>query len=593
VQVIVQHPRQNGKTAQPYTMRSMRNNELPDCYFPEAVKMAQQAGAARLVIPKGSYNFRHPASGSLVCPNGGPTIGAGAAHLTLLNLHDMEIDFSGSTLNFNRPGYGVQVKVSERLIVKGFFLDWPQLLIASHGRIAPPAAHEINKRLIIDPQHHVGPETTLQAVNVWDDRGSTWSLSQSGTEVYFMNANCGVSPDGVHGQNNCYRYEGGQIYSSKFFNPFPLGSSVLVRHYVYSGFAFDINSSNDIDVEDVHVLAGPGMGFVVDNDAPERLVRGFRFLRCSVGRAPGRLIGMASDAFHVSAIQGDTIIEDSDFGYNGDDTVNITGQVYPVTGEGSTVGVPRGLYANKGDVLAFFRADAKTSLTTDFLATARVVAVAEWGTNVKVTLDRALAVAKSLRAANLTRRSSVRYYIESSRFHNNRGNGLVLRSIHGFVDRNQTNANLGSGIALFSGSNEGPSTHDVVVSNNIVTNLGGRGAGLGAITSYIHSALTGHFVPTPVNSHLLLQNNTVKNVPGPAFVIASSAAVRMMNNVAISANMHFDPDGHPYGTANPKTPVIIYGSRDVQICNQTGPVSVDRGGSTQDIRIGGAGCVSH
>ncbi len=565
---------------------------MPDCYFPEALKLAQQAGTARLVIPKGTYNFRHPASGSLACPNG-PVIGAGSAHLTLLYLHDMEIDGSGSTLNFNQPAYGVQVKVSERLIVKGFIIDWPQLLIASHGRFAAPAARALNKRLIIDPHYHVGPETGLQAVNVWDNRMSTWSLSQSGTEVYFMNANCGVTPNGVHGQNNCYRYESGQIYSSKFFNPFPVGTSVLVRHYVYSGYAFEINSSNDIDVEDVHVMAGPGMGFVVDNDAPERLVRGFRFLRCSVGRAPGRLIGMASDALHVSAIQGDTIIEDSEFGYNGDDTVNITGQLYPVTGEGSTIGVPRGLYANKGDVLAFFRADPKTSLTTDFLAAARVVAMAGSGTNVKVTLDRPVAGAGAMRAANLTRRASVRYYIENSRFHNNRGNGLVLRSIHGFVDHNQMNANLGSGIAFFSGSGEGPSIHDVVASNNIVTNSGGRGAGFGAVTSYMHSTLSGHFVPTPVNSQLLLQNNTVKNVLGPAFAIASSASVRMMNNVAISANMHFNPDSHPYGTANPKTAVIVYGSRDVQICNQTGSVAVDHGGTTEDIRIGGAVCVSH
>lgn len=40
VRLIVQHPRPAGKTTQPYIMRSIRASELPDCYFPEALKLA-------------------------------------------------------------------------------------------------------------------------------------------------------------------------------------------------------------------------------------------------------------------------------------------------------------------------------------------------------------------------------------------------------------------------------------------------------------------------------------------------------------------------------------------------------------------------
>jgi hypothetical protein len=399
VKIIVEHPSTQGKKPLTYIMRAIAANELPDCYFPEAVKLAVQAGATRLVIPNATYSFRHPASQHLFCPNGGPEITPGSAHLTLWNLHDLEIDGSGSTLNFNQPGYGVQVKVSQRLIVKGFYIDWPDLLIASHGKIAPPAGHDGNHRLVIDAKYPVNAGTVIQAVNIWDDRNNTWSGPQSGTEVYFMNENCGVSPDGIRGQNNCYTYQGGQVFSSKFFNQFPVGTSVLIRHHVYTGFAFDISSSNDIDVEDVHLFAGPGMGFVIDNGAPNWIARGFRFFRCSVDRGPGRLISTASDAFHASATQGDIILENSDLGYNGDDTLNIHGQLYPVlAAKGRTATVPVGMYSNEGDVFGFFRADSSTTLTTDYLGSAKVLSATVSGNNAEVSVDRSVEFASSMRA---------------------------------------------------------------------------------------------------------------------------------------------------------------------------------------------------
>jgi hypothetical protein len=47
-------------------MRVIQNGELPDCYFPLAVKLAVAAGASELVIPKSTYDFQHPTSGKLI-----------------------------------------------------------------------------------------------------------------------------------------------------------------------------------------------------------------------------------------------------------------------------------------------------------------------------------------------------------------------------------------------------------------------------------------------------------------------------------------------------------------------------------------------
>jgi hypothetical protein len=63
VDVIVKHP--TSKTSV-YKMRVIQNGELPDCYFPLAVKLAVAAGASELVIPKSTYDFQHPTSGKLI-----------------------------------------------------------------------------------------------------------------------------------------------------------------------------------------------------------------------------------------------------------------------------------------------------------------------------------------------------------------------------------------------------------------------------------------------------------------------------------------------------------------------------------------------
>jgi hypothetical protein len=133
-----------------------------------------------------------------------------------------------------------------------------------------------------------------------------------------------------------------------------------------------------------------------------------------------------------------------------------------------------------------------------------------------------------------------------------------------------------------------------VVSNNIVMNLGWVGAGYGAVSSYIPSNQPiSHLVPAPVNGQLLFMNNTVKNVFGPAFLVSSAESVQLLNNVAVSANPHPQATNYVYGTATPKEAVVVYGSRDVQICGQTGSIGVDQSGTTQNVRIGGPACASH
>jgi hypothetical protein len=91
----------------------------------------------------------------------------------------------------------------------------------------------------------------------------------------------------------------------------------------------------------------------------------------------------------------------------------------------------------------------------------------------------------------------------------------------------------------------------------------------------------------PVNQHILLFENTVEHVPGPAFFLGSASDVTLSNNKIVDANT-----GPTYflGTANTSGSIVVSQAHDVAIVDtdmfgaKTGPASVDRH-STSGIKI--------
>jgi len=123
VTVLVQAPVGSGTYSRP-----MRSDETPDTYFPAVVSEALASGAHHLVIPKRTYDFVGPA----MTPTGSCNVNAYyncAPHWTIFGnyfpseVHDLEIDGCGSTLNFNAPSIGIYIYNVARLRLTNFTVN--------------------------------------------------------------------------------------------------------------------------------------------------------------------------------------------------------------------------------------------------------------------------------------------------------------------------------------------------------------------------------------------------------------------------------------------------------------------------------------
>src|SRR5579863_7123401 len=148
VKVLVKGPEGAGTYS-----RAINSGETADAYFPAIVSEAIAAGAHTVVIPKATYTFQppnaiNPATGQTWAQcyfnNANPfncpphwTIGPypTTSFTAPSGIVDLDIDLSGSTLNFNSPGLGIEVLNASRVRLKNFTIDWPNLPIASLGTI--------------------------------------------------------------------------------------------------------------------------------------------------------------------------------------------------------------------------------------------------------------------------------------------------------------------------------------------------------------------------------------------------------------------------------------------------------------------------
>jgi len=338
VEVLVKGPEGSGT----YT-RAIKNGETADAYFPAVVSEAVAAGSHTVVIPKGNYTFQpphaiNPATGQtwaqcyfndsnpFNCPPHW-TIGPypTTTFTTPYGIADLDIDLSGSTLNFNAPGLGIEILNSLRVRLRNFTIDWPNLPIASLGTIVADPDNPGHNALVIDSQYPVtspyypGGHIQIQAVDPWNDSSSVpppgvYSANLSVEEYFTFPSLSQVAQPTYVGQTS----EGAQTYSCKScnfvnvinqgqpcsffdgcanFDPFAVGERVLVRHYTYlNGAAIELVFTEDIDLENFTILTGPTDG--IDTLANGGL-RGLRINRANIVRGPGRLVTVPSGALGI------------------------------------------------------------------------------------------------------------------------------------------------------------------------------------------------------------------------------------------------------------------------------------------------------
>jgi len=491
VQVIVKAPSGliAGAACSPpkcFRMRAINPAELPDVYFPAALAAALAAHATRLVVPRATYNFKGPMVGR-DSRNAGTCNEAHywncIPHWTIgtypegpmrapAAVTDLDIDLSGSLLNFAAPTTGIWILNAARVRLENFSVDWPALHIASLGTIVPDPANPGHQALVLDAAYSAtdpltGGPVQVQAVDPWEDSTDPavapgrFGLSATNEhETYFI---FGASQPTYLGKTSA----GTQTFSCatcKFMNTpaepgcsmfkgcanfdlFRNGARVIVRHYTYNGFALLVNWSNDIDLERIHILSGPGMGIAVQNAGG---FRGFRLTDSSIVRRIGQLISTASDGINLSAFAGDIIVQNNEIAYQGDDGINLSPSTQAIAvSDAGRVGVtasctpnPRDLVV-ANDVLAFldaggsFRGTARAASVAGSPCSSRSavsVTLACTGSSNCTSLVNALVPGDSF--FNLTQQPVARYVIDHNSFHENRGQGTQAGAPYGKITDN-------------------------------------------------------------------------------------------------------------------------------------------------------------
>jgi hypothetical protein len=504
--------------------------EIANDYFDRAIKEAIAGGYAAVLFPKTVYNFAAP-----------PPTSPG--HWLIKGAKDLTIDGQGSTLDFASPVVaGVTISGSQRLIFKNFNIDWPNELMASLGTIASADKAHHTMTVRIEPQYHVNANTRIVALSLWDAKSDPKNphLALKDYREQYTN-------------NQGTVYLGNNSFQIPYWNfNLAVGDAVMVRHWGWDPWknAVQTGASHDIDFENVNIYASPYLGFLLSGGG------GYRISHCSVTRLnPSRLVSSEADTVHIADNTGDIIIEDSTFGYQGDDGINIHGAVGTFerepdnslhwTAGGESSYAPYGWIAGS-DTLGFFNG------TFGFLGTTSL----QSRSNPKIGLSLALKDSAPQGATQLAdlSRVSARFVIRNNRFLFNRARGMLLQSSHGLVENNSFTGQTMHGIIVGAGYGEGPGVQNVVFRGNRFSNVGSfpttavppnSDVRYGAIEVAVLQGAENVKSLTPVHEGLIFDANIFSDLRGPGLFISRANDVVVVNNQFKNTNLSRVPDANP------------------------------------------------
>lgn len=506
------------------------SGESANDHFDRAIKDAVSGGYAAVIFPRGVYNFVAPPAAS-------------PGHWLIKGAKDLIIDGQGSTLNFASPVVaGVTIGGSQRVIFKNFNIDWPNELMASVGTIASidNARHAMTVK--IDPQYHVNANTHIVALSLWDAKSDPKNphLALKNYREQYTN-------------NTRTVYLGNNTFEIPYWNlNIKAGDVMMVRHWGWDPWknAIQTGASYNLDFENVNIYASPYLGFYLAGGG------GYRLSHCSVTRLnASRLVSSEADTVHIADNTGDIIIEDSTFGYQGDDGINIHGAVGTFerepdnslhwTAGGESSYAPYGWIAGT-DTLGFFNG------TFGFLGTTSLQSRSNPKIGLSLTLkDNAPQGATQL--ADLSR-VSARFVIRNNKFLFNRARGLLLQSAHGLVENNSFTGQTGHAIIVGAGYSEGPGVQNVIFRNNRFSNVGSFPATAfppnsdvryGAIEVAVLQGPENVKSLTPVHQGLIFDANTFSDLQGPGLFISRANDVVVVNNQFRNTNLSRVPDANP------------------------------------------------
>ena len=458
--------------------------------FKAALKRCREVKASKLIVPKGVYRI-----------TSGQTI-------VFDSLQDFVFDGGGSTFLFHliKGGHGMLINHCHRVVMSHFNIDWDWTIdpLASVGRVTKVDGKGAFFEMHFEGKAPLDPKR-WPTMNPLDEK-----LRVPGAGQEFGN----FGPKKIDKLDD----QTVRVWTT-WPVPAKAGQLYLLRHYVYEKMAVILGNNTHLSLQNVNIYSFPGEGFVGGNDMDH-----VELLHCSITFPPGerRPITTTADGFHIDESQGYIRLEGCDFGYMGDDCVNIHDNVHSgvVRMDAHTLLavnlVPWRCPFTPGDPVEMRNADYSPAGFTG-----RLKSVTPDYKNSTVTLVFNETLPGHIASGAILfnhRYGSHNVIIRNCYFHENRARGVLCNTADWLVEGNHFYHNQHSAMLLISdvGSSwsEGFGAKNVIIRNNLFDSSNCIGAGDGAVVA-IGATCNGSPVYYPFLTGFLFEGNTFQEMTGP------------------------------------------------------------------------------
>ncbi|HZY38268.1 MAG TPA: right-handed parallel beta-helix repeat-containing protein [Mucilaginibacter sp.] len=476
-----------------------------------AIAKCRETGASKLVVPKGIYRIT---SGQTIVFDG---------------LNDFVFDGGGSTFLYHqiKGGHGISIQKCSRGVFRNFNLDWDWKIdpLASIGRITKLAADQSFFEMRFEGAVPMDPKRWV-TMNPLDEK-----LRAPGTGTEFG----GFTPKKIDRLNT----QTVRVWPSRPIAPI-VGRLYVLRHYTYEKHGITMSSNTHLSLQNVTIFSFPGIGFIVGGDQHH-----FELVHCRITYPDNerRAITTTADGLHVAQSQGFIRLQDCDFGYMGDDCVNIHDNIHSgVRVVDAHTLVATGIVAwqcpySAGDPVEIRNGDYSPTGFTGKLTSAK----ADYK-NKETTLVFEAALPAHIASDAILfnhRYGSHNVIIKNCTFHENRARGVLCNTADWLIEGNRFYHNQHAGLHLITDVSpglwsEGFGARNVIIRNNKFDSLNVAGAGGGAAI-YVGAEIAGSPSHYPLLENILLENNFFKEVSGPVIDASSFKNLVIRNNVFINS----------------------------------------------------------
>src|ERR1700722_19195603 len=382
----------------------------------------------------------------------------------------------GVEIQFTNPQAGKGGFVltgAENIVLSNFMIGWlgggardPIVVgvdrIQSFGYVTACANHEPGGMLTLDlPLEGRQP---LGSASVWSDTmGWPWYPAAPKTfEVYFP---AGATANFFEGKSGCIPRLAALV-----------GHRALLRHIVSSNHAFLCWGCQNVTVRQVRVTSAPGMAFVFGNGGSNfSLIDDVVEPKCAPSCALPEP-STTADASHFSNVAGNILLENNDFGWQGDDGVNITGLLVPSTLDLRVPNAKRRLnvveaWQGRLDSMAVGSSVSLFDASLSALGEAKVVAV-----NPATGMIELSSLPADVTDFILARTDGIpkNVVIRNNHFHSNRARGILLGGSNALIENNRIERVTMEGILVPADTGpwyEGPGAQHVIITGNYFFNV--------------------------------------------------------------------------------------------------------------------------